>query len=180
VCWTVHVDRRDVPIVATTGFDDLYRREAVSLATLATAMTGSREVGADLAHEALLRAYRDWTVVSTLDRPGAWVRRVVINLATDVRRRGGREQRALGRVQARAGALAVVDSPTVVDDPFWIAVRSLPDRQRAAVVLHYVDDLSIEAIAEVMDVSTGTVKASLFAARKSLAERLGADDGGSV
>ena len=52
-------------------FDDLYRREVVSIATLATALTGDRDIGTDIAQEALLRAYRSWSTVSTMDRPGA-------------------------------------------------------------------------------------------------------------
>ena len=39
-----------------SSFDDLYRREIGSLRTLAAGLTGSRDVGADLAHEAMLRA----------------------------------------------------------------------------------------------------------------------------
>jgi RNA polymerase sigma-70 factor, ECF subfamily len=159
-------------IDGSPGFDDLYRREIVPLATLGAALTGSRESGADLAHEALLRAYRAWPEVSALDRPGAWVRRVLINLASDVRRRGGRERRALGRMASRQATASPID----VDDSFWAAVRALPERQRAAVALHYVDDLSIDGIADVLGVTSGTVKASLFAARRSLAATLGAQE----
>ncbi len=54
---------------------------------LGLSMTGSRETAVDLAHEAMLRAYLNWPSVSSMDRPGAWVRRVVINLAIDQRRR---------------------------------------------------------------------------------------------
>ena len=62
-------------------------------------------------------------------------------------------------------------SPAEADD-LWRAVRALPDRQRAAIVLRYVDDLSVDEIANVLDVTDGTVKASLAQARASLARRL--------
>jgi RNA polymerase sigma factor (sigma-70 family) len=135
-------------------------------------MCGSREVGAELAQEALLRAYRDWTRVSVLDRPGAWVRRATVNLAIDSHRRRVNEQRTL--------VLAV--EPRVeadgfgVDDQFWVLVRALPERQRAVVALRYVDDLSLEEIALVLEVSVGTVKSTLFSARSALAASLGAEE----
>ena len=64
------------------------------------------------------------------------------------------------------------DGPPSSQD-FWAAVRELPERQRAAVVLRYVEDMPIDDIAAVLDVSDGTVKSSLFAARKTLATTLG-------
>ena len=48
------------------------------------------------------------------------------------------------------------------------AVRRLPDRQRAAVVLRYFDDRSEAEIAEILDCSTGTVKSQLFRAHRKL------------
>lgn len=163
--------RPDRPSV-DTGFDELYRREIGSLRTLGAALTGSRDLGADLAQEAMLRAYRDWGRVSQHDRPGAWVRRVVINLATDVHRRRVRELRAIDR-------LPVVHEATPsdpVDDAFWRAIRELPEMQRHSAALFYVDDLSVDRIADVLGVSSGTVKKALFQARASLARRLGSDD----
>jgi RNA polymerase sigma-70 factor, ECF subfamily len=142
------------------------------MTALAAAFTGSRETGADLAHEAMIRAYRSWTTVSAYDRPGAWVRRVVINLATDARRRSEREKRATHRLRV----VEAVDSDFGVNDRFWVAVRQLPERQRAAVALHYLDDMSIDAIAEVLEMAVGTVKSTLFAARRSLALSLGAEE----
>lgn len=76
--------RQADPSTGAANFETLYRQELPTLIALATTMTGSRDVGADLAHEALARAYRDWRTVGCLERPGAWVRRVLINLAIDV------------------------------------------------------------------------------------------------
>ena len=154
------------------GFEDLYRREIGSLRTLAAGLTGSREVGAELAQEAMLRAYRDWDRVAALDRPGAWVRRVVINLATDVHRRSVRELRAVERLPV--GEAQRPADP--VDGDFWRALRALPTGQRNAAVLFYVDDLGVDQIAEILLVGSGTVKKALFDARKNLARTLGADD----
>ena len=135
---------------------------------LGTSLTGSREAGVDLTHEAMLRAYRSWAKVGTMDRPGAWIRRVLINLAIDWQRRRGRERRAV----LRLAPTPPVELADPVSTAFWAAVRDLPERQRAAVALHYLEDLGIGQIAEILEVTDGTVKASLSKARRSLARSL--------
>ena len=149
-------------------FEDVYRRELHTMVALGTSLTGSREAGVDLAHEAMLRAYRSWSKVRAMDRPGAWIRRVLINLAIDWHRRSGRERRAVARI-APAPPVELADP---VSTCFWAAVRALPERQRAAVALYYLEDLGVDQIAEILEVSAGTVKTSLFKARRSLERAL--------
>lgn len=151
-------------------FDGFFRDEHVKLVALGIALTGSREAAADIAQEALLRAYRAWPRVSQLERPGAWTRRVAINLATDAQRRVARE-----RSGARAMRPDVVAAPEPPHEQFWNAVRALPERQRAAVALHYLEDLAVSDVAEILEVAEGTVKASLHAARATLARALGVE-----
>ncbi len=155
----------------TLDFDAFFRGEYPRLVAVGTALCGDREAARDMAQEALLRAYRAWPAVGAMERPGAWCRRVLVNLAIDRGRRSGREQRALARIGTTDEAPAASD-----DDRFWPAVRALPERQRAAVVLYYVEDQPIDVIAEVLGIATGTVKASLHAARTSLAARLSAEE----
>jgi RNA polymerase sigma-70 factor (ECF subfamily) len=62
--------------------------------------------------------------------------------------------------------------PAPLSDDVWDAVRSLPLRQRTAIALRYVSDLTQEEIAAVMDVAPGTVSATLVAARRRLGELL--------
>jgi len=157
---------------STANFERLYRQDLSALIALATTLTGNRDAGADLAHEAMARAYRDWRTVGSLDRPGAWIRRVVINLAIDANRRRSREAVALSRLDPHP----IAASSEAVDVVFWAAVRALPERQRAAVTLYYVEDLAVAEIAEILGVAAGTVKTSLFMARRSLASSLGAEE----
>ena len=154
------------------SFDALYTREAPRLVALSLSLTGNREAARDVAQEALLRAYREWGRVSLMDRPGAWVRRVAINLATDAHRRLQRERTAVSRLAAQPAA--VFDEPDI--DRFWAVVRDLPDRQRVVVALRYADDMSVEDIASVLDITEGTVTKTLFMARRSLAARLGEEE----
>lgn len=152
---------------AAREFDSFFRIEYPKLAALGAAMTGSYESGRDLAQEALLRTYRDWTRVAGLEQPGAWVRRVLINLAVDARRSRRSRERHL---------VTLADDPVTFDDPdvagWWSAVRRLPDRQRAVVVLHYLEDRSVADVATVLGIAEGTVKATLAHARQSLARDL--------
>ena len=53
---------------------------------LGLAWTGNPDTARELAQEALVRAYRSWDRVAGLDIPGAWARRVMINLLIDSRR----------------------------------------------------------------------------------------------
>jgi DNA-directed RNA polymerase specialized sigma24 family protein len=60
---------------------------------------------------------------------------------------------------------------------FWRAVRSLPQRQAQAVALYYLEDLSIQQTAAVLDCAEGTVRAHLAKARRTLTRRLHLDAG---
>ena len=68
---------------------------------VAWALTGNVWTAEEVAQDAFLRAHRDWERISGYDEPGAWVRRVAINLATSRLRRGLREVRALARLGGR-------------------------------------------------------------------------------
>jgi RNA polymerase sigma-70 factor, ECF subfamily len=165
--------RRDDARQASRAFDALYRREVGGLVALATSLTGDAGRGAELAQEALLRTFQSWDSVAQLDRPGAWTRRVLINLTIDAERRRRNEVTALMRV-ASAREVQPVDRES---DQFWAAVRALPERQRHAVALHYLDDMSVADVAHVLEVTEGTVKTSLHMARRHLAAALGATHG---
>jgi len=152
------------------AFDEFFRHNHGAVVGVALAMVGDVETARDLAQEAMLRALRDWRRVSRLERPDMWVRRVTVNLGIDSRRRRVREIREVQRRSIAEEAVTV--DPAVEHSPLWHAVRALPDRQRAAVVLRYVDDLSVPEIAVVLEVAEGTIKATLSQARASLARRL--------
>lgn len=152
---------------ADDGFADFYRRELPRLVTLTAAIAGTAQAE-ELAQEALLRAHRDWVRVRALDKPGAWTRRVAINLATSSRRRTSAEARALARVARRRPTPA---PPPEVDE-FWRLVRRLPPKQAAAVALHYLEDRSLHDIAAALDCTEGTAKAHLYKARHALALHL--------
>jgi RNA polymerase sigma-70 factor (ECF subfamily) len=164
--------------MSTTDYEDCFREQYPRLVALGAAMAGNREVARELAQEAMLRAHARWDEVGTYDAPGAWLRRVMTNLVIDHLRSRRAEESAVVRLGARQpGATDGLDVPAD-----WAAlVAPLPARQRIIVTLFYGEDLSLEQIADLLDIRVGTVKSALGKARERLAGLLGGtgDDGGN-
>jgi len=118
----------------------------------------------DLTQEAFARAFRHWSKVSMLERPVAWVYVVALNAE---RKRWKRDRNAPVPdpvpVSVPDVSGSVVHTIVVRD-----ALDRLAPRQRAAVVLRYLGDLTVADIAEVMACAEGTVKATLHQALKNL------------
>jgi RNA polymerase sigma-70 factor (ECF subfamily) len=125
-----------------------------------------KEMAEDLAQDAFVQLFIHWRKVSSYDRPGAWVRRVAIRLAT----RAVRRDRVRQLLSTREATSATTDPELDID--LLQALRQLPGRQRAAVVLYYYQDLPIAEVADLLDWSPGAVKVSLHRARRSLAPLL--------
>jgi RNA polymerase sigma-70 factor, ECF subfamily len=153
----------------SAAFDALFGTEYRALVRIAFALTGSIPEAEEIVQEAFLRCHQRWRHVAEYERPGAWLRRVVINLAVSRARRVRRELRAVASLGARPAA-----APPALGESggFWDAVRTLPSRQRQAVALYYGDDLAVPDVAVVMGCAEGTVRALLHQARQSLAARL--------
>src|SRR5437660_2674663 len=80
------------------GFEAVYAAEYRPLLRLAFALTGQWGTAEDLTQEAFLRLHQRWARVSRYERPGAWLRRVLLNLATSWRRRLAAEAGTLARM----------------------------------------------------------------------------------
>ena len=151
-------------------FEDFYSKEYDAVLAFAYALSGSRTGAEDLVHDAFFAAYRNWDRIGRYDLPGAWVRRVVINLSVSAFRRRVAEAKALAR--AAFGERTALPDIEIGDPEFWGAVRALPRRQAQVVALFYLEDRSIAEISEILGVKPGTVKSNLHDGRVSLARRL--------
>lgn len=141
---------------------------------VAYALSGSRMAAEDLAQDAMIAAYRRWEEVGALERPGAWVRRVVLNRAASAFHRRKAEARALLRLAPLRG-----EAPAALGEEaaeFWREIRRLPKRQGEALVLHYLEDAPLSEIAAAMGCAENTVKVHLHRGRLALAGRLGGED----
>lgn len=155
--------------VGRPAFDTFYDAEFRSVVGLVYVLSGSGWAAEETAQDAFATAYREWDRISQYDSPSAWVRRVALNRALSARRRRVREAAALVRLAGRRQPIASLPEPV---EQFWAAVRSLPERQAAAVALHYLEDRPIAEIALVLGCSEGTVKTHLSRGRAALATRL--------
>lgn len=151
------------------SFESFYRDTYRPTLGIAIALTSNSAEAEDLVQEAFVAAHRRWDQISGYDQPQAWVRRVVINRATSMRRRLGVEIRALARI-GPAADISPDLSPETAE--VWREVQQLSRRQQQAIALHYVGELSVEETAEAMGCSSGAVKSHLHRAREALREAL--------
>ncbi len=156
-------------MAGSRDFEPWYAREHARLFASLLVLSGDRDLAADAADEALSRALQHWDRVCEMDSPEGWTYRVAVNVVRRVARRRALERRVLWRLASRQAM------PTPGGE-VWDLVRSLPTRQRTAVVLRYLADLPESEIATVMGVTRGTVASTLADARHSLAEILAEPD----
>jgi RNA polymerase sigma-70 factor (sigma-E family) len=145
-----------VPDGGVVDAEEFCRSVHARLVRSLASYTGDPALAEELAQEALARAWERWDRVQRMDAPSMWVYRTALNLARSAFRRRGAERRALARLAGRE-ATPEADRADIV--AVRTAILELPPRQRAAVVLRYHADLSVEETADVLQCAPGTVKA---------------------
>ena len=156
-------------MAASAGFEEFYAATVGRLLGHLFLVTGDLHAAEEIVQEAFTRASLRWAHLRDYDVPEAWVRRVAMNLATDRARSLRRQTRALMKL----GPPPAVPSVSVETLALVQALRTLPVRQRQAIVLHYLVDLPVAEIAQVLGVPQGTVKSLLARGRRGLAAVLG-------
>jgi RNA polymerase sigma-70 factor, ECF subfamily len=148
-------------------FDALYQARYGDVVAMLHAYVGDLAEAQDLAQESFCRAWQQWQKVAGYEDPIAWVRRVAMNLANSRWRR-------LRVARFHQRRQQVEDVPGLGPDHVALvsALRRLPADQRRAVVLHYLADLPVGAVAHEMGVAAGTVKSWLHRGRAALAAHL--------
>lgn len=120
-------------------------------------LTGDESSAQDLVQTTLAKTWTRWERVERQEAPEAYVRRVMLTTYLTSRRRRWHGEVALGPVPdlpAVSDPLAEADVRSVVA----AALRELPRRQRAVLVLRYFDDLTEPQAARVLGCSVGTIK----------------------
>jgi RNA polymerase sigma-70 factor, ECF subfamily len=149
--------------------EDVFAHDYDRLVRALTIVAGDKETAADAVQDAFVCLVRRWDHLSTYDDPAGWVRRVALNQIRDHQRSVWRQAKLLLRIEqqypAREGASAMAEE-------VWGQLRTLPLKQRTALALYYVGDLTEREVADVMHVSEGTVKQHLHRARQTLRETL--------
>jgi RNA polymerase sigma-70 factor (ECF subfamily) len=156
-------------VTEQTWFADLYETSYRRLVLTAYAMTSDLGTAEEITQEAFALAYGRRARVARTDSPEAWLRTVVVNLARRRFRRRAMLDRLLRRQHAEP---APVSTPPGEHLDLHAAIQGLSEEFRSVVVLHYLADLPVDAVASTLDIPVGTVKSRLARARTTLATRL--------
>jgi RNA polymerase sigma-70 factor (ECF subfamily) len=164
------------------AFDALVANHHRGIYNVIYRILGNAEDASDLTQETFLRAYTRLETFQ-LGRPfAAWVRRIATNLCIDHLRRRGTPDVSLDErlefgaqhADATPGA-SPEEALEMLEDSRRVlaAVQELPERQRAVLVLRYIEGLKIDEISRTLKLPTGTVKTMLFRGRRAVREMVG-------
>ena len=151
--------------VAGRPVEDLFREVAPRLWHTVLAYSGGRrDIADDAVSEAFARAIEHHGVIRN---PAPWLYRVALNIAARELKRG-----------ARFGELDGVDVavPTIEEGGVTDLLRPVSPGQRAALYLHYQEDLPIKEVARLMGTSVAVVKVHLYRGRARLRASFGGKD----
>jgi RNA polymerase sigma-70 factor (ECF subfamily) len=143
----------------------------------ALAITGDAEAAADLLQEVFLRLHRFASHIDSGRPLEPWLYRMTTNLSYTWVKRHNRLLRPLEEVADwltgnRKDIPAVRSEINESWRQIQQALSTLPLSHRGVVVLYYIDDLSIQEIAEILDIPVGTVKSRLHYSRQALRKSL--------
>lgn len=159
-------------------------------------MVGDSEEAEDLTQEVFIKTYLSLRSFRSQASLNTWIYRIAGNLCIDAHRKRVRKDTAMGGApvsldegvgtsgdgadDARTsrelpdtrlepyGVLARQE----LDGQIQLALEALPEKMRSVVVLHDIEGLAYEEIAEIVDCPLGTVKSRLFNARVQMREKL--------
>ena len=150
---------------------ELYIRHAPEGIRLAYLLTGDRALAEDLVQEAFARFVGRLHYLRDPDAFGSYLRRTIVNLSRSHFRHAKVErayiERLAGTPAPRGGSIEELD------EAMHEALLSLPQRQRAAIVLRFYEDLTDGQTAEVMRCRPGTVRSLVSRGMTTLRSELG-------
>ncbi len=161
-----------MPALTLAAFAETH---SIGLTRFAYVLCGDRGLAEDLVQDAFTALYRRFGDTLPLDAPVAYARRTIVNAHVSYRRRRA------------SSALVLIDPPDTPtpgpdsgeQDAMWRALATLPERQRAVLVLRYYLDLTDDDIADALGARRGTVRslaARAFAALRTNRDLMTEDD----
>lgn len=159
---------------------------------VAYGMISDRSEAEDIAAEAMARAYGSWPRLRLLPHRDRWVFRTAVNLSIDLLRHRSapahprRPLPVTGFEPAAGSRIAAAGSPGSIAElvtnrrALVTAAGRLPKRQREAIALHYLADLPVKAVAELMECGEESVRTHLARGMSRLRSDLGPDAEGDL
>jgi RNA polymerase sigma-70 factor (sigma-E family) len=155
-------------------FASFARERQQQLYRTAYLLCGNRERAQDLVQSTLVSLLRSWARVRDAENPGAYAKSALIHTFLAERRKLRREAEIRALVYPHDSTAGAHDPASQAELRVLIleALRTLPPKPRAMVILRYWEDLSIEETAAVMGCSTGNVKSQCSRSLEKLRARL--------
>ena len=162
--------------LALGSLEELYVRHAPECVRLAFLLTSDRAAAEDIAQDAFIKVAGRFRHLRRPEAFEAYLRRTVVNLSMSHHRRNRTERRSLAR-EGAGRQIASVEPPDLTDrDELRAALRALPPRQRAAVVLRYYGDLTEFQVAESLGCSVTAARSLVFRGMEALRLRIARGD----
>lgn len=174
------------------AFAELVDRYKNGVFAICFRMVGNTQEAEDLSQEAFIRAYNHIDQYDHERKFSTWLFRIATNLSIDFLRRRktsvsldavvpGTEGLSLNTILPDNGELP--DEQMVRrenEEMVQSEIKKLPEKYRSAVVLKYIEDLSLKEISDIMDIPVGTVKTRIHRGREMLRKNMTAGGGGQA
>ncbi|MGZ4602878.1 MAG: SigE family RNA polymerase sigma factor [Kineosporiaceae bacterium] len=128
----------------------------------------------DVVQDVLVKAHQHWAYIVARESPDAYVRRMLVNAATSFWRRAVRREHAVAVLPVTLGP----DEAAAFDerDRMLAALRRLPPKQRAVLVLRHYEGLADADIARILRTSVATVRSNAHRGLANLRDQLATID----
>ncbi|GFH35983.1 SigE family RNA polymerase sigma factor [Streptomyces pacificus] len=154
---------------AEAAFTAYVRERRASLYAAAYHLTGDRYEAEDLLQSALFSTYRAWDRISDKAALGGYLRRTMTNLHISAWRRRKIDEYPTEELPETAGDTDAMRG-TELRAVLWQALARLPELQRTMLVLRYYEGRTDPEIADILGISVGTVKSSIWRSLRRMRE----------
>ncbi|WP_190130287.1 SigE family RNA polymerase sigma factor [Streptomyces mashuensis] len=151
------------------AFTAYVQERRASLYATAYHLTGDRHEAEDLLQSALFSTYRAWDRISDKAAVGGYLRRTMTNLHISAWRRRKLNEYPTEELPETPGEQDAMRG-TELRAVLWQALARLPELQRTMLVLRYYEGRTDPEIAEILGISVGTVKSSIWRSLRRLRE----------
>ena len=156
-----------------TAFDQIIISHQRKIISLAWRMLGNQEDARDAAQETFMRVYKSFGRFDPAQDFNGWLYRIAVNVCRDLARKRRSNHFSL-EAEVESGAIAEPVSPHDTESAallaqeqaiLWRALATLPEKERAAIVLRDLEGLETEEVARILGSSPTTVRSQISAAR---------------
>lgn len=159
----------------TAALAELYEKYKIPIFRTALAITRDQGAAEDILQECFVRLLTHAQRVRTDAPVGPWLYRVAVNMSCDWVNHRKRWSVSLSQLVERWPVPLRVERTVEereIQEKIREAIRTLPLPQQVVIILYYLEGLSLKEMADILEVSEGTVKSRLHYGRKALRELL--------